>query len=244
MNALLVSILVNSALAGSADDTLKTVDEALVRATDTSSVMLAHTEVPGSSPKETSFKLMVKGEQRFVDFLGPADMKGTRVLVASPTQMFVWLPAYNKVRRVASHVKSQGFMGTMFSDADMSTSQFTVFYQADKLTETAELTTLKLTPKPDAKTAYAAIEMDVLKSNNLPAALRYFDDSGQHVKTETRTDYQCGETPKGTYCTPGLFKMVDHTRKDAFTTLTQTEVVINGGVADDVFSQRTLQRGL
>ena len=31
--------------------------------------------------------------------------------------MYVYLPAYNKIRRVASHASNQGFMGTMFSDA-------------------------------------------------------------------------------------------------------------------------------
>ncbi len=244
MSALLISVLVASAHAGTGDAALAKVDAALIRATDTTSTMTAHTEVPGSAPKDVVFDLMVKGEKRFVSFDSPADMKGTRVLVASPTQMFVWLPAYNKVRRVASHVKSQGFMGTMFSDADMSTSQFSLFYTAETVSSDAGTAVLKLTPKPDAKAAYGAIEMTVDTARDLPTMLKYFDDKGQHVKTETRTDYVCGATPSGEYCTPGTFKMVDHTRKDAFTTLSQADVKINSGVDDAIFSQRTLQRGL
>lgn len=244
MSMLLLSALLAPAHAGSGDALLTEVDAALIRATDTASTMTAHTEVPGSKAKDIQFSLLVKGEKRFVSFEAPADMKGTRVLVASPTQMFVWLPAYNKVRRVASHVKSQGFMGTMFSDADMSTSQFTVFYAAETLSEDDKSAVLKLTPKDGVKAAYAALEFTVDKARMLPTTIKYFDDKGQHVKTETRTDYVCGDTPKGEYCTPGVFKMVDHTRNDAYTTLTQTDVKINSGVDDAVFSQRTLQRGL
>lgn len=36
--------------------------------------------------------------------------------------MYVYLPAFGKVRRIASHTKDQGFLGLTFSQDDMATT--------------------------------------------------------------------------------------------------------------------------
>ena len=75
---------------------------------------------------------------------------------------------------------------------------------------------------------------------SLPSELRYFNDKGEHVKTETRAYPGCEGPP----CIPEEIKMVDHTRSDMSTTLTQDILGINTGLDEALFSQRTLQRGL
>ena len=57
---------------------------------------------------------------------------------------------------------------------------------------------------------------------------------------ETRGGYFCEDG----HCIPSEMKMVDHSRGELSTTLTQTIESINSGLSDDIFSQRTLQRGL
>jgi outer membrane lipoprotein-sorting protein len=236
---IILSLLLPAALAGSGDDVLAKVDAALNLATDTTSTMSAETVVPGKKPIKMEFQLQTRGQMRRVQFASPGDMKGTRVLVLSSRQMYVYLPAYNKIRRVASHASNQGFMGTMFSDADMSTTHFGSIYEAELKGETDAAWSLRLSPKEGEKTAYAAIEIDVSKENSLPATLRYFDSKGKHVKTESRSEYFCKEA----VCQPGFFKMVDHTRGDAFTTLKQDMTGLNEGLAEDLFTQRALQQG-
>lgn len=235
----ILSLLLPAALAGSGDAVLARLDEALTRATDTTSTMTAETVVPGKKPIGMEFQLQTRGEMRRVQFASPGDMKGTRVLVLSPRQMYVYLPAYNKIRRVASHASNQGFMGTMFSDADMSAARFSPLYEAELTAETDAAWTLRLTPRAGEKTPYGAIEIDASKDNELPMALRYFDAKGAHVKTETRSEYVCREG----VCQPGLFKMVDHTRNDAYTTLRQDLTGLNEGLTEDLFTQRALQQG-
>ena len=88
-------------------------------------------------PRVMSFKVTLQGEKRLVEFSAPGDVRGTRVLVLKRNQMYIYLPAYDKVRRVASHVKGQGFMGTTFSDEDMSTSIYAPHYDAAITSETA-----------------------------------------------------------------------------------------------------------
>lgn len=238
MNAIL-SLLLPVALAGSGDAVLAQVDEALNMAKDTTSTMTAETVVPGKKPIGMEFQLQTRGEMRRVQFASPGDMKGTRVLVLSSRQMYVFLPAYNKIRRVASHASNQGFMGTMFSDADMSTTHFGSIYEAELKGETDAGWTLRLTPKEGQKTPYGAIEIDAAKDNKLPTQLRYFDNKGKHVKTEDRSEYFCKES----VCQPGFFKMVDHTRNDAYTTLKQDMTGLNEGLGEDLFTQRALQQG-
>jgi hypothetical protein len=227
------------AFAGTGDSILAQVDEKANAPTDTWFSFAAVTQEPGKAPRNMSFEVQNKGERRLVQFSAPSDMKGTRVLVLSRSQMWVYLPAYKKVRRVASHVKKQGFMGTTYSDEDMSTTQFAAAYTADVVERTDAEIQLSLQPKPDAKSGYGKVEMTVRLDLMLPSELRYYNDDGQHVKTETRGEYNCDQA----LCTPGLMKMTDHTRSDAWTTLQATERKVNQGIEDAAFSVRNLERG-
>ena len=199
----------------------------------------AITEEPGKASREMIFEVQNKGPKRLVNFESPGDMKGTKVLVLSRKQMWVYLPAYKKVRRVASHVKQQGFMGTMYSDEDMSTSRYTEAYTAQVSKEDEKSITLELAPKEDSKSGYASLQMDLRKDLMLPTEIRFFNAEGQHMKTETRPDYDCDSD----VCTPKEMKMVDHTRGGASTRLIAEERKINVGVADTIFSVRNLERG-
>ena len=241
LRALTLSLLLaGPAAAATGPEVLATVDQNANATTDFTASVTAKTTAPGKGDKEMAFQLYTAKGKRLVAFSAPGDMKGTRVLVLSRTQMYVWLPAYNKVRRVASHVSDQGFMGTSFSDADMSTSVFSEVYEATLKSEDEATWTLELPRKAGEKSPYAKLEMTVRKDIGLPVEIKYFNDRGQHVKTETRGDYHCGQEA----CIPGTLTMVDHSRGELSTTLTQAVESINGGLSEDVFSQRTLQRGL
>jgi outer membrane lipoprotein-sorting protein len=227
------------AMAGGGDAQLAQVDAAINAAKDASSDVTAETVIPGKKPVMMAFTLQTAGEKRRVQFSSPGDMKGTRVVVMSPKQMYVYLPAYNKIRRVASHANNQGFMGTMFADADMSTTHYGALYQAEVVKEEAAVLTLSLTPKEGEKTAYGRIEMDVMKPEMVPQTLRYFNGKGQHVKTEERSDWYRDDG----IVQPQILKMIDHTRGDAYTVLNQKVTGVNEGLGDDLFSQRALQQG-
>ena len=237
---LVLSLMLSlNALAGDGDEHLLRVDEALNVAKDASAEVSAETVIPGKKPLKMSFTLETAGAKRRVQFTAPADMKGTRVLVLSTRQMYVWLPAYNKVRRVASHANNQGFMGTMFADADMSTTRYSDLYEAAIAAEDATTLRLTLTPRAGQKTAYGQIEMDVSTEDMVPQTLRYFNNKGQHVKTEERSNWY----REAGVVQPQTLKMTDHTRNDAYTILNQTVTGTNQGLGDELFSQRALQQG-
>jgi hypothetical protein len=225
--------------AGTGDSHLVAVDSRANVAKDTWFRFGAVTQEPGKAVREMAFEVQNMGEKRLVKFSAPSDMKGTRVLVLSRKQMWVYLPAYKKIRRVASHVKQQGFMGTMYSDEDMSTSHYAAVYEADTVSEDAESITLGLSSKPGASSGYGRLEMVLRRDIMLPTEIRFYNPEGQHLKTERRPEYDCDAD----ICTPRIMRMTDHTRGDAWTELTAVERLINQGISASIFSVRNLERG-
>jgi hypothetical protein len=65
-----------------------------------------------------------KTEKRIYRFLAPADVQGTSVLVfdyeAKADDVWIYLPALRKTRRIVSSQKSQSFMGSEFSYGDLN----------------------------------------------------------------------------------------------------------------------------
>jgi outer membrane lipoprotein-sorting protein len=91
-------------------------------------VSLLITEKNGSSRYRTismTTKSYPDGmEKRFIKFIDPPDVRGTAMLVIDnkdiPDEMWIYLPALKKTRRIVSSEKGKSFMSSEFSNADMS----------------------------------------------------------------------------------------------------------------------------
>jgi hypothetical protein len=218
---------------------MRQMDESMTRATDQYFIQEITTQEPGKDPRVMTWEVHIKGtEWRRVDFKTPGDVKGMRVLIRSLTQMYVYLPAYRKVRRVASHVRGQGFMGMTLSHDDASIVHYSPVYVGKLIAETDTHWTIEGTRREGQSFPYAKMEFDVLKSNYAPSGLRYFNDKGVMVKSEKRSQFKCQED----ICSPMILRMTDHTRNDMWTELVTKEWKINTGVKDSYFTVRALQR--
>jgi hypothetical protein len=64
-------------------------------------------------------------EKRMMKFLEPADVRGTAMLIIDnkdvQDDMWIYLPALKKTRRIVSTEKGKSFMSSEFSNADMTT---------------------------------------------------------------------------------------------------------------------------
>ncbi len=69
--------------------------------------------------------------KRMVKFLDPADVRGTAMLIIdskdAQDDMWIYLPALKKTRRIVSTEKGKSFMSSEFSNADMSSGSNTDF---------------------------------------------------------------------------------------------------------------------
>jgi hypothetical protein len=219
---------------------MRQLDEEMTKAQDQMFTFDLVTQEPGKEKEILKLKVFIKGKKfRRIEFLEPANMKGVRFLVISITQMYTYLPAYKRVRRVASHVRSQGFMNTAYGFDEMSIVVYGDVFDAELVGETDTLWKLKGIRKKDQTFYYAGIELDVLKKNFHPVVIRYFNAKGAKLKTETRYDFQCQQE----ICSPRVMRMTDHVRGDIYSELIRTEWKVNTGIKDSFFSVQSLQRG-
>jgi hypothetical protein len=63
--------------------------------------------------------------QRFVQFISPADISGSNILIHEHRKgnddIWIYLPSVKKVRRLLANSKKESFMGTDFSYTDITT---------------------------------------------------------------------------------------------------------------------------
>ena len=69
-------------------------------------------------------KMYGETEKRIIRFLSPADVKGTGMLIFDYDEknddMWIYMPALRKTRRIVSTEKGKNFMGSEFSNADLA----------------------------------------------------------------------------------------------------------------------------
>jgi len=98
-------------------------------------ISLSITEKSGASRSRTismTTKSFQGGlEKRIIKFLEPADVRGTAMLVVDnrdiSDEMWIYLPALKKTRRIVSSEKGKSFMSSEFSNADMSSPTLSDF---------------------------------------------------------------------------------------------------------------------
>jgi hypothetical protein len=96
---------------------------------------LSITEKNGASRNRTismTTKCFSDGlEKRFIKFMEPADVRGTAMLFIdnrnSADEIWIYLPALKKTRRIVSSEKGKSFMSSEFSNADMSSPTLSDF---------------------------------------------------------------------------------------------------------------------
>ena len=244
--ALMTLLAASSALGEDGPSLMTKMDESMSRATD----QFFHYEVVNEEkrrdPTVMEMKARVKGARRHTVFVAPGDMAGMAALLLGPGQMYTYLPAYNKVRRVASSMMSGGFMGTTFSNDDVSTTIYGPIYDGKLQSETDEAWQVEATPKEGVKVAYGKLIFTISKRYLQPTVIQYWSTKGVHLKTETRSGYSCKnaegvDDPKGPICNAESMKMVDHTKGEISTELVRIEWQVNTGIEDDFFSVRTLE---
>jgi Outer membrane lipoprotein-sorting protein len=214
-----------------ADAAVAAVDAAVNRAT---TLVLDYQE-PDKPLRTVGLKLQTNGASKLYEFTAPPDMKGTKVLILSPTQMYVYLPVLGKVRRIASHTRDQGFLGLAFSQDDLARTSYGAEYVGQITAQSPAQYVLVLAAKDVQIAPYAKIEMTVARDRMVPLQLKYFNAEGANIKTETRSNYACA----GAVCTPGEIKMVDNV-KGNWSRLVRRSWQQNVAIPPDTFSAQNL----
>jgi len=194
---------------------------------------------------ESKRKNLGEGEAKSVAFfLSPADVKGTAFLVwehkDQANDVFIYLPALKKIRRIASDQKNQSFMGSDFSYADMEKEDVD---DADHKVlreerfEDKPCWVIESIPKPDSDSEYGRVVTWVTQEGFIPEKMELYDKKGKLYKVMdvARTG------PVGDQTLILDFTMED-VQKSHKTRIVLDNVKLNQDIPDSQFTQRAIVR--
>ena len=161
---LIASFLSVNAFADKADEYLKKMESVLNQEKDATFIMKTVLISSDGRTKERVMKAYRKGDKKIFFFLSPPGVEGVAFLSLAEDMMYLYMPAFKKVRRIASSAKNQNFMGTDLSYEDLQESKYTDKYDPKIISETAEEVKMELTKKPDSDASYKKIIMTVGKN--------------------------------------------------------------------------------
>lgn len=192
----------------------------------------------GGNEKIREMKMFQKGDEtRLVRFLSPADQKGVSFLSLPDDVQYLYLPAFHKVRRIASHIKNDNFAGTDFSYDDMSASKYAEEYDAVLLDKTDDLYILELTPKQGVEKSYSKLKMWARTDNFYPVKVEFYDKNSTLWKLFESRDIK----KHGEYWVASEAEMTD-LKKQHSTKMITEKVELDKGLSDNIFTKRNLKR--
>jgi len=176
-------------------------------------------------------------EKRLVRFLSPADQKGIGFLTLPCDIMYLYLPAFHKIRRIASHVKSQTFAGTDLTYEELSEFRLTIDHNPQMVREEGAAWVIKLIPRDKKDKDYAYLLANYRKDNYYPEKIEYYDKNGKVYKIIERKEIK---TIKG-YWMSMRMEVKDLKRSHSTISIID-KVELDIGLKDDVFTKRSLIR--
>ncbi len=191
-----------------------------------------------------------KTEKRIYRFLSPADVKGTGVLVFDyedkADDIWVFLPALRKSRRVVSSERSKSFMGSEFSYADLNIPELSDYdYKVikDENVAGASCTVIEVTPKSDSvakSEGYSKKLYWVEKSNYAVRKGEFFDLKGKLLKVLTADNVKLVDSKKKRYRT---MKMEMENKQSGRKSIFETTKIANApNTKDEYFTTSYLER--
>lgn len=191
-----------------------------------------------------------KTEKRIYRFQAPADVKGTGILVfdydTQADDVWVFLPALRKTRRIVSSQRSNSFMGSEFSYGDLNIPSLDE-YNYNVLKEESYggegCYVIEVTPKSDDIAKSEGYKKKIYWVSKEKSAVRkgeFYDMNGKLLKELKADNVQLLDPGKKRYRAMKM-EMVNkqNGRRSVFTS---EKVSVTGDTKDDLFTTRYLER--
>jgi outer membrane lipoprotein-sorting protein len=188
--------------------------------------------------RERIMSMKQKGsDKRYVKFLSPADQRGIAFLSLPNDVMYIYLPAYAKVRRIASHVKNTSFAGTDFTYEDMEAINFSQKYDAQLLRKEDNSYVVQLTPKAGIRSDYSKLIIWIRTDIFFPIKIEMYDRGGKLYKVMTRSDI---EKVDG-YWVAKTSEM-KNLKAGKSSKMIMQDIKFDSGLSDSIFTKQYLSR--
>lgn len=189
--------------------------------------------------QKREMKMVMKGDSRLmITFQSPADLRGVTFMSTSPENMWIYLPAQGRVRRISGSMADQGFGGSDFSYREMANLSFADESKVEKLEETkldsvaAWLLTIR---DGDGRLSRLWVE----QARFLPLVVEKLGADGKPTKRIEFSDF----VNKDESWIPGLIRMLDSNRGSR-TELKLDQLQLNSGVKESFFTEANMKKGV
>lgn len=235
--------LASAQLYGTADELMAAV-EARPEPTTTEATLTMTITTAGGQTLTREMRMWAQGDsKRLIKFTAPADIAGSGFLTVThedgQEEKLVYLPALDRVRRIAGGQESDAFFGSDFSYQDiagMDPDDYT-----HRLLETRDGPTYVVEAVPTAASAspYDRLVLYVPEATLVPARVEFYRD-GAMSKVLTVSDL----IELDGYLLAGERRMETLTdgAVSTFTIIRQTGVTLDQQLPGEVFSERFLRR--
>ncbi len=241
--------MINSLLAFTYQELAQKSDDAMAGFEDAESQM-SMTLVNASGQKRERLMAMKilegkEGDKSLMEFLSPADVKGTKFLnyehVKKEDDQWLYLPALKRVKRIASKNKSGAFMGSEFSYEDLSAFNVEKYSYPEGEVKLGTLNAKEVylgESKPVSKySGYTKLLTWIDTKTFLIQKTEYYDRKKELLKTAVFEDYK---QIKGVWRIGKI--TMSNVQNDKKTILVWSNEKIKTGLKDKDFHKRVLKR--
>jgi outer membrane lipoprotein-sorting protein len=230
--------LSGSALADEVADILAKADNTLTAVKDQTYVADLQVVQEGKTVKTLAFTARLKGlRMKTIRFTAPGDLRGMTILTTEDNAMYVYIPSFQRVRRVAAHVRNQGFMGTDFSPEEFGNTALSKDWDGKMVGQDAQKWVIDLVPKAGNETTFAKQRIEVSKKHYGVTRIDYYDAAGKVAKVQIREDFKTF----GAITTPMKITVKDN-RTGSMSQIQFSSCTINTGLSDEEFTKRSILR--
>lgn len=171
-------------------------------------------------------------------FLSPKSVEGVTLLsIENGDKIYLYMPAYQKPRRIAGSSKQENFMETDFSYEDLSMDYQNELYEKELIKETEDQFVLEVIPD-DENTFYRKFVLYVNKEQFYVEKVEFYDLDGELVKTLEIKEVKFDDEGKFTPMEMEMNNIIDKHQ----TQMNIKEIDYNLDLSDSFFTIRTLQR--
>jgi hypothetical protein len=189
-------------------------------------------------------------EKRLIRFLSPADVKGTGLLTydyeKKDDDMWLFMPALRKTRRIVSSEKAKNFMGSEFSYADMTPptlDDFTYTILGESEAEGVVCWEIEIIPVNDDvadENGFSKRVVHITRENFVIRKAVYFDLDGELHKELNVKEIREIDTKNHKY--RFMHMLMTNIQNDRKSIMKVNEIQFNPNVKDDYFTTRYLER--
>ena len=185
---------------------------------------------------------MDRPRRSFIRILTPAKEAGIGSLRIG-SEMWNYLPNVERTIKIPPSMMLQPWMGSDFTNDDLVKESSIINDYTHRILPTVPLDgqsvyQIEAIPKPDAAVVWGKIVYWVRSSDFVPLKQEFYSERGDLVRVMTYADVR----PMGGRTIPTRWEMRPVAKPGNVTTIVMKEVAYNRPVAEEIFTQRNLQK--